>query len=337
MYKSSRLAAGRFYVDDTWITGGVAYGYAERAQTVAVREASEQLLQELTVQIIVKARGPRFIAGDFNQEQHVLREPRLWERHGFVELQDLFMARSGIKPSVTCKGTTRKDFMFVSSELATLLMSVHLDDTLFTDLSALYALIRHAKLQVPKQVWRIPHAIDWQPKLQTKVCESNSLYATGQSHNPTRTYQQLCQTFEQDVQQCRTQLCMPSLAPFQLGRGATHSLSLCSNHATPLKPSRYGERVPEFQGSDLEYKRCFGQLRRLVNYCRLARQPALHPASLAHKIALWSAICRAPGFGNSFASWWHSTASTIAGARVTLPHSPPSAAIAEALRVAVEK
>ena len=99
LYATSRIAAAKFWVRGQWITGGVVYGEAFLANTKPVRAHTETLLQELTGQV-VHLTGPRFVAGDFNQEMHHLQEVELWKRQGFIDLQDLACLQWNLAPAL---------------------------------------------------------------------------------------------------------------------------------------------------------------------------------------------------------------------------------------------
>ena len=199
LYKSSRLCAAKFFQDQCWITGGTAYGYASGAITSAVCEATDRLLQELTQQIVFNSRGPRFIAGDWNQELEKLQEPRIWERHGFVEIQDFALLKFGIQPAVTCKGSTRKDFVYLSPELLERVIAVKLDATLFSDHSVLFAVLKDTGVPERSLTWRIPRPFQWTPQLIEAVQTSDTSFSVADKH-PTIAYRMICQKFEADVQ-----------------------------------------------------------------------------------------------------------------------------------------
>ena len=146
---TSRVAAAKFCVDGQWITGGVAYGEACLANTLPVRQRTGSLLQELTRQVALLS-GPRFIAGDFNQELHAMHEPQVWISMGF-------QVRWNAQPSMTCKQKTRKDFLLISPELRSLFESIHVDANIFPDHAALWCGL--SRLGKPKPVLKWPKPI----------------------------------------------------------------------------------------------------------------------------------------------------------------------------------
>ena len=161
LFESSRLAAAKFFVANTWITGGVAYGYAHQAEKAEVCAATNELLQELTRQVVDGASGPRFVAGDWNQEPHKLLEPTKWEAKGFMDLQTWAHKEFGLVPAPTCKGSTRKDFCYICPAMQALLKSVHVDSTLFSDHAVLYGIFDLPGPCEALQIWRQPRRIPW--------------------------------------------------------------------------------------------------------------------------------------------------------------------------------
>ena len=331
LYASSRLAAARFYVQGQWISGGVCYGYANRANTPDVQQATNTLLSQLTVQIVHGSSGPRFCAGDWNQPPHLLEEPKLWEQLGFQDLQTWAFQKFGIQPSVTCKGSTRKDYCYISQELQQLLLSVHLDPVLFTDHTMLWGFFRFAAQKEAVSVWPRPKPFPWTPVLQEQIKTTAVSAEPINATHPTEHYQKLCTQFENHMHQCLESAGLGGLQAHYQGRAKTVALKTVVPQSTPLKPSRHGERSPRFAGINLQYKRHFQQLRRLVNYCRLVRSPSHTTNAHLHKVALWSAIVRSPGFPPNFPAWWFIEAKNFAGTSNVVPMQAPSYPEAKAL------
>ena len=75
------------------------------------------------------------------------------------------------------------------------------------------------------------------------------------------------------------------------------------------------------------YRRCFTQLRRLVNFARM-REHGASPSATIHRLSLWSAICRAP-FEGSFSKWWARNLTDPANCQ--FPQNVPSQSIAKQL------
>ena len=95
-------------VDDLWVHGGIMYVEPDAHAYPDHLRNSDQLLYHLSSRICRLLSGPRFVAGDFNQELGTLDSFEMLRRAGFRELQDLALDRWGILPKPTCKGKTRK-------------------------------------------------------------------------------------------------------------------------------------------------------------------------------------------------------------------------------------
>ena len=83
--------------------------------------------------------GTRILAGDFNLLEGDNTFVAHWERNGFVEIQHLWARLTGWEPRPTCKQRTRKDFVYLSSELIPFVQSVEVLDDFFADHAVLIA------------------------------------------------------------------------------------------------------------------------------------------------------------------------------------------------------
>ena len=121
MRNTCRLLSHTFRYCDQWIHGAVFYGPAKGSETSAVRAEADEMLSLLTQQIVHGLQGKRFILGDFNQLYGQLPQTEIWQKLGWKEIQDLQMSHTGQQPLKTCKGSTRKDFVWISPRAPTLL------------------------------------------------------------------------------------------------------------------------------------------------------------------------------------------------------------------------
>ena len=154
LWDTSRIHAAHFLVNQTWVTGGVAYGWAYQSESLQVKANTEALLQQLTAQVLIHP-GPKFICGDFNQHPKAMQETQIWENQGWVEIQDWAYRRHGIHPSNTCKGTSRKDFLYISPELQNCIEASFVHQETFAD---------HAVLRASFHALSIPEVIHSWPK-----------------------------------------------------------------------------------------------------------------------------------------------------------------------------
>ena len=104
---------------------------------------------------------PRFVAGDFNLEMNSIPAFAILHSAGFKDVQDLAAERWGISPQATCKGKTRKDFLFLSPELQSLLLNVQVLHDVSPDHSVLEATFQRMSTAVPRNVWYSPSQFPW--------------------------------------------------------------------------------------------------------------------------------------------------------------------------------
>ena len=159
--KSSRVLTMTTLVDDIWISGGVVYGEPNGHLYPDWRHNTDILLSAVASDICHLQVGPRFVAGDFNTEIGTVPAFDILFAAGFKDIQDLAAEHWGISPRPTCKGATRKDFLFISPELQSLLIGVHVADDIWPDHSVLSATFQRMTLAVPRQVWFEPSPFPW--------------------------------------------------------------------------------------------------------------------------------------------------------------------------------
>ena len=71
LFQSSRLACAHVWLDSTWIQGGVAYDLAHQSDSSNAKELTDQLLCQLTQQVVANQHGCRRLESAFED----LREP----------------------------------------------------------------------------------------------------------------------------------------------------------------------------------------------------------------------------------------------------------------------
>eukprot|EP00438_Fugacium_kawagutii_P014108 Skav225594 [mRNA] locus=scaffold1527:168505:176565:- [translate_table: standard] len=285
LFQTARIHAARFHVGQTWVHGGVAYGYAAGSETASVREQTELLLQQLTKQVEPDQRGLKFIGGDFNQHHGKLQECKLWEEYGWKELQSLGMERWNIPPGVTCKGKSRKDFVYLSPDLQRLLLGVVNQSDPFPDHHVLYG-----------RTWILLFSM-------MSACESPALDGHA---NTTQQFASIMQQFEQAVDEHRVKTGKSKLSSAQRGRGQTTERHVLPNKPSPPKPGRPGDPQVTFGGWKPQHSRWYAQLKRLVNFRNMSHSTRIDVTFMEHRVSLWHAIRRASGFQPNFVTWWNS-------------------------------
>ena len=130
--RSGRLVCSGFCAHGVWVSGVTVYGTPTGHTHAQGRSVANDLLS-LALDRVLQLSGPRFIAGDFNHDLDHLSTVAMMERLGFKDIQDIHAERTGVLPVATCRGKTRRDYMFVSRELAGLFLRCHVDDESVSD------------------------------------------------------------------------------------------------------------------------------------------------------------------------------------------------------------
>ena len=320
VFETGRLQFCTTFVRSVWITGAVCYGYPTGKLHVNARERTESLLQ-IGFDRLLQASGPRYFAGDWNHELTALSLPLRLQQYGWLEVQALEAKRTGHSPRVTCKGATRKDFLFLSPELAQWFDSLRIDDESFPDHSTLLCQFRGGPRSFDRFVWPCPLPVDWTsvPPLDCAVDFS--------SGDPTELYQYLWSQREAQAH--------PSCTNWTSKMGGRASKTRPIRRVgwpAPVKVGRSSDFQPKFHGCDVQHARWIRQLRRLHNFARWAknRQPG-NWASMDHGCRLWQSILKAPGFTPSFVEWWPSRSLVCDGDPAVVPSALPSQSVVEAI------
>jgi hypothetical protein len=209
-------------------------------------------------------------------------------RHrGWVEVQDLCLSRIGRPIVNTCKGATRKDYLWLSPELALGFLDLHVDSETFADHAVLVASFAGGRAHLERFVWPCPKPVPW-----SKVSVMSESVPFCSPHDPTRQYAHLWQCKETQAQQDLAEEWMPCMA----GRAAQTKPRRVTGSQAPLKQGRAGDIQPGFLGFSAVHAKQFKQLRRLQNYCRCVDNRVLGLGSdVLHGVCLWNSILRAPG------------------------------------------
>ena len=322
LFSSARTQVASFLVGSTWILGAVVYGLP------AAPKATEVLLEAVTQRVVLQGSGPRFLAGDFNLEPQALHHASVWAEHGFVEVQDLWHQRTGSLPQVTCKNSTRKDYVWISAELQPLLQGVEVDPTWFCDHSLLSATFNTEGLQRPLPIWRMPRQRPVPPQVACLLQESlcHSLPASSDE-----AYRAIWERYENAASDAFVSCGQPPLRPSERGRASTRDVHAVSVFQGVVPKGRCGEVAPAFFGPDRQYVQWFRQLRRVQALCQALHKSTPSDSACEYRAGLWHAILKAPGFKPSFRQWWPSREVLAPDDPPSLGTSLPDLALAEAI------
>ena len=321
-YNSGRLLCSGFCAKGVWISGVSLYGTPPGPTHVNGRQVTDELLA-LALDRVLQLSGPRFIAGDFNHDLDRLSTVATLERLGFRDIQDIHAERTGELPVATCRGKTRRDYLFVSREMARLFRSCQVVDETVSDHSYLIGTFEGSLDLLDRFVWPIPDQMEWEAISERQPVQAD-LFQPG--CNPDQDYAAFWSAVEANNNGARQRKQKPLVRSMQ-GRGRQHQPQLRHGMLAPTKTSRPGDKQPAFLGSCVQHAQWLKQLRRFQSYLRLARAPVLTVAHRAHLFGLWTSIRRAAGFAPSFPQWWEQRASSL-GEPPAVPLEPPDAGLA---------
>lgn len=305
---------------DTWISCAVMYGEPNSHSHPDYLRNNEHILHHLAAHVCNLCCGPRFISGDWNVEQDALPAFSILHRAGFRDLQDVALERWGLPIMATCKGRTRKDFMYISPELQELLIGVSVVHDVWPDHSILQGQFRNLTFAPPVRIWPMPHAFPWPGDFAQQVTwEVND-------GDMTDGYRQLWATIEQSA----VEACPHQVSSRMRGRAGRLHPKVVKNHGiSPIKVGRQGDFQPEYHGPSVRHAQWVRQARRLQAYGRLAASSRTDLA--IPRAESWGAILRAVGFDVSFSSWWNTCDFKTWDAPETCPLAPPDCGVANAM------
>ena len=295
MYETGRVQVAGSFVNHMWVTGGVLYGYPQGKTHPKALERTNALLEHLVDHMVFHATGPRFLCGDWNFEGHQLPPTDRLSACGWKEVQHLEFLRHGVKPRMTCKQATQKDFLWISPELVACYLGLRIDDETFPDHACLLASFALDRGFSRRFLWPLPAAVPW------NLVDSQDHPVDFSVGDPTQQYSHLW-----DVREREAAAQLPNWTSSMAGRGQRLEPLVKSGWPTPPKLGRSRDFQPTFFGYDVQHGRWLKQLRRLHNFANWARayQENPSPKTLGHGLALWNCILRAPGFSPSFQAWW---------------------------------
>ena len=160
VHDSSRLLCSTVFIHDLWVSGVTVYGTPTGPTHPHAKQTTDRLLSH-AVSRIAQSHGPRFVGGDFNHDPQSLESIDQLVALGFRDVQDVFYMQTGIHPKPTCKMKTRRDFLYISPELQTMLVSCTVDHNAWPDHAAVIASFRGGNADLVHFPWPVPGSIPW--------------------------------------------------------------------------------------------------------------------------------------------------------------------------------
>ena len=328
LWAENRVHAATFQFGHRSVQGGVVYGHAVQPESILTKQRTDLQCRALTARLVHHSRGLRFIAGDFNQVDGGVTSMVEWANSGWINIQKWAFDVLGKAIQNTCHGTTTKDHVFVSPELAMYLHDVATDDSWFSDHALLWATFDPFGHPPLLPLWRQVKPLPWD-ECQQRTMRTAPTPLTG---SPADQYQQLRNQMEEDVVADLAK--KGRMCPSQcLGRAKTREVHWVQEFAIPPRQGRQGDVQPEFHGIDLLHAQWTCQLRRLMNLQKLVAKTHLSSSQFQHCHGLWRKIKHSPGFRPNFILWWIKHAPQHLP---ELPDDPPSPAVAKSIAMHFE-
>ena len=209
-----------------------------------------------------------------------------------------------------------------------LVVSVTNSWELFADHSVLTAVLKFPSNGLREAYWFRPIPIHFTDQEEISALQQSQCRPIPRGTS-TEEYASIFQEYERVVTEVKQLRGKAGLFPAQQGRGKTTDRSFRLTKVAPITPARPGEEVQTFEGLNLQHKRWYTQLRRLVSYVNHVRHDRVEATAVDHKHKLWSAIWFAPGFQKGFARRWNTRATKMPNSPEWIPKSAPKFPLAQ--------
>ena len=255
-------------------------------------------------------------------------QTRIWRQQGWIELQDLAWQRWGRLPAPTCKDATRRDYLYMSPEVAALCIDSAILE-IYQEHSTVSAKIVIASNAGVVRYWPRPAEIPW-TCIALDGLDASTHTPLPPRNDTSRRYQQHARLFEKSLD---GHVASPGgrLPACCFGRAMFKEPIVKNFQVTAVRASRAGDEVLQSDFVSLEVRRWYKQLRRLQSLRQALIRPRYDPSALEYRSGLWESIKRAPGFHSGFFSWWTRRPVQQAGCPSDLPCAVPTPAVAEAI------
>ena len=219
-----------------------------------------------TLALFEEAEGdrPRLLAGDFNLEETSNSYAEVWRSHGFVDVQELFERVSGTEPLATSlatrKGSTRKDFVYVSPEVKNWFVMTEVDPGPFPDHGLLMGHFRVPGAPEPRLLW---HSGPADVVAKTVLAEGPTPCVL----DPSPAYRAICDSFE--LQQAG----FAALSAQERGLATVEALTVVTSQVPPVRKARQGKLEASFFDSSMRHVHWLKQARLWFRICAMAGPP----------------------------------------------------------------
>ena len=304
------------------VTGAVLYGYPSGQTHPQAREATNDLLIGITRDIVLGRTGPRYVAGDFNHCPESLDEVRIWQMHGWTEIQTLANVLWQWEPQPTCKGVTQRDLLWVSPELAALCAGVSVHAS-FADHAMLLAKFRVPKGCSLRRTWALPSSLPWD-QIQVKEWQQCQFPQVDPALPASEWYRSFAANFEDSLAHFAKDLPGSRIPKSCRGRARNVEPRLHATVAPLAKPSREGEVRLNCDLIGREVLQWYKQLRRLQSMTQALKANKQEANAQVYRAELWHCICNCKAFRGGFSRWWAERNIQLQGSPATFPLAIPS-------------
>ena len=120
---------GRAQLTEVWIGAfsilcANVYGWAKSPTWPSAHRYTSAMLDAITKEVVLSRNGPRMILGDMNLQKEDTCHFEIWRAHGWVEVQSWAAVHLQRPITMTPKGSTQLDYVWLSPELVPLLKQV---------------------------------------------------------------------------------------------------------------------------------------------------------------------------------------------------------------------
>ena len=329
LFETGRVMLAQHFHESTPLSVATVYGYPQGPTWPNARSQTDALLSVLTREVVLGSHGFRVICGDFNHDLDSLQQCAIWRAQGWIEAQDLALRNWNQQPVPTCKNATRRDFLWLSPEAASLCTSVTPVEV-FQEHTTVLASFFLSSLATVRTLWPLPAELPWQ-EVQLDDWHQHGVHQPVSAPTSDRWYARFATAVEQSLDGFVP--AFPNGRPPSNTFGRGRRTRPCSTQAQviPSRPSRPGEASLRHDGLGSEVRRWFQQLRRLQSLWHAAKAASQTASALEYRFALWTSIRQARGFRNGFPTWWPTRLVKLVGSPASMPDSVPDAHTARLL------
>ena len=156
LWATCRIATSVLHFAGMDVLVVAVYGYAKRGNET--RQLNDLLLAQIA-ELVCNSKLPYIIAGDFNQQPHLLPSYKILSDFGAVEAHSYCEQVLGYKLPPTCRGATFNDTVIFSSHLIPMICEMVVRNDLEMDCHSPLIITLNASCEKPNHYyWDIPHS-----------------------------------------------------------------------------------------------------------------------------------------------------------------------------------